>query len=523
MVAAGGLMAAGPFRALAATQPGFGSIAAGRGPALVGVTLRRPEDFAALAAFDLTECRHGNEIQVVAWPGDGERLRALGLPVRVIEADLAALDRAIAAEDIAQMSAAARISYRRLADYEADLRALAATYPGHVRLVSGSIPTAEGRTVWGVEIAENVNQIDGRPTSFIMGLHHAREWPSAELTMDLATDLATNYGRLTQVTNALRNARVLIVPVVNPDGFTYSRDFPVEVSQDVEGQTATGAYWRKNRRGVTAAAGQSLGAYGVDPNRNYGYMWGGGSVSDTRTSSLPAMQTYQGDAAFSEPEPRNVREWVLSRHVTTLITNHTFSNLVLWPWGSTYSTAPDADLLRSLGNKMAAFNRYEPMQSIYLYPTTGSTEDWAYAATGTLGYTFEHGSSFHPRYSQVPTMYSKNRGAFLAAIEAAADPAKHGIIAGRVTAGGNPVVADLELRRVGMTPTSDGPQVEDAFVTTTRTKADGTFEWHVNPSTRPVASSPEPFQLRVFGSWSSDPVAVTVGRGQRVDVGTIAV
>ena len=46
-----------------------------------------------------------------------------------------------------------------------------------------------------------------------------------------------------------------------------------------------------------------------------------------------ADPTYRGAEAFSEPETQNIRELVSSRQVTTLITNHTFSNLVLRPNG----------------------------------------------------------------------------------------------------------------------------------------------------------------------------------------------
>jgi len=94
----------------------------------------------------------------------------------------------------------------------------------------------------------------------------------------------------------------------------------------------------------------------------------------------------------------------VSQHqVTTLITNHTYSNLVLREPG--YAGAPktpDETIYKALGDQMAAQNGYRSQYSYQLYDTTGVTEDWSYYATGGLGFTFEHGaSSFHPALSNV--------------------------------------------------------------------------------------------------------------------------
>ena len=67
---------------------------------------------------------------------------------------------------------------------------------------------------------------------------------------------------------------------------------------------------------------------GTDPNRNYGGLWGGSGASTSWSDD-----TYRGDGPFSEPEVQNIRELISSRQVTNLITNHTFSNLVLRPPG----------------------------------------------------------------------------------------------------------------------------------------------------------------------------------------------
>ena len=99
--------------------------------------------------------------------------------------------------------------------------------------------------------------------------------------------------------------------------------------------------------------------------------------------------------------------------MTTLITNHTFSNLVLRPPGiAAQGPTPRRTVYKALGDAMAAQNGYTSQQGYELYDTTGTTEDWTYYATGGLGFTFEIGcnpdpatgdslGNFHPPYPEV--------------------------------------------------------------------------------------------------------------------------
>ena len=134
---------------------------------------------------------------------------------------------------------------------------------------------------------------------------------------------------------------------------------------------------------------------GTDPNRNYPGFWGGPGASTNWRSD-----TFRGDAPGGEPEVDNIRKLVSSRQVTTLITNHTYSNLVLRP-PSLASTgfSPDELQYRALGAQFAEHNDYANIPSFGLYDTSGSTEDWSYWNTGGFGFTFEIGTEgFHPAY-----------------------------------------------------------------------------------------------------------------------------
>jgi hypothetical protein len=425
-----------------------------------------------------------------------------------------------------------RTSYRHLADYEAEMKGLAAAHPGLVKLITLPHRSLEGRPILGLEIARDVNVQNGQPVFLQLGVHHAREWPSGEHALEWAYDLVDNYGHDAEITRLVDATRNIIVPVVNVDGFNLSREWPVDVGTLVAGvdlppqinglspiddplytaalvgdagispAPGTGfTYKRRNCRvhdGAAPAPGEceSLAnrRRGVDPNRNYGGFWGGlGAGFDVEDD------TYRGAAPFSEPEVQNVRELVSANQVTTLITNHTFANLVLRaPGVAAVGTTPDEKLYKELGDAMAAKNGYTSEHGYELYDTTGTTEDWSYYATGGLGFTFEiGGDEFHPPYPEMIAEYRRNREAYLVALRSTADSTRHAVVTGRAAPGTIlrvhkeldsqtlPVLLDFAGTTGATIP------FHDTLDTTMQVGASGRFEWHLNQSTRPAAAAPE--------------------------------
>jgi hypothetical protein len=478
----------------------------------VNVPTQAERDRLTEVGVDLTEHAGHTYVEVVLHTlGDASRLSAAGFTWTVTIPDLA-LREIQNNKANAQYAAATSVSplpsgrdgYRKLADYESGLRALASANPTLVKLTTLSRRTLEGREILGVEISENVGARDGKPTFLMLGLHHAREWPSGEHAMEFAVDLVKSYtGGNARVRGLLAKTRVVVVPVVNPDGFEQSRKWGdlVDLREVDNGGTVTilgtpgNAYKRKNCRiadGIDstpagACEPASPGGYGmgVDLNRNYGGLWGGPGASD-----VYAEPDYRGGGPFSEPETQAVRELISSRQVTALITNHTFSNLVLRPPGiRAAGETVDEVALKDLGARMTAQNGYRNIHGWQLYDTTGTTEDWSYNATGGYGYTFEIGpDEFHPPFPKVIDDYlgaglyagKGNREAYLLALEAAADPAQHSIVSGRAPAG-----AVLRLTKSFDTATSQPTPIRDTLVSTTVVPQGGKYTWHVNPSTRP--------------------------------------
>lgn len=506
----------------------------------VNVPTQADRDRLASLGLDLSEHAGDTYVDAVLHTSDDRAvLAANGFTYTVVIPDLGLrlaeineINSAYAATTFSSQLPSGRTGYRHLADYETELQGLANTYPGLVRLVTLNRPSVEGRTIYGVEISENVESAtDGKPTFLIMGLHHAREWPSGEHTMEFAIDLAKGYGSNSRITDLLKKARVIAIPVVNPDGFHQSRKWGdlVDIREVDNGDIVTilgnpgNAYKRKNCRLRDGEAPpehgceiSSPGGYGtgVDLNRNYGGLWGGAG-----TSGIFASPIYRGAGPFSEPETQAVRELVAARHVTVLITNHTYSNLVLRPPGIRASgQTADEPAMKALGANMAAQNGYRNIHGWQLYDTAGTTEDWSYNATGGYGYTFEIGErEFHPPFAEVVDEYvgapgtpfagKGNREAFLIALEAAANPAHHSVIGGKAPTG-----AVLRLKKAFTTKTSLGQGVADGVESKLVVGQGNKYTWHINPSTRPEVMEhrvrffeQEPFRSEPFswtGAWT---------------------
>jgi carboxypeptidase T len=297
--------------------------------------------------------------------------------------------------------------YHSAAGLEEDLRRLTEARPDIAELhpIGRSV---EGRPIWALRIGERREE-PGRPKVLFMGCHHAREWIAVEVPYLLAEELVEQADD-PRLSALLAAGEVWVAPMVNPDGHEHSR-----VAQRL---------WRKNRRR------NPDGSIGVDPNRNYGYMWG---VLDVPTSSrVPSDETYVGPRAFSEPETQAVRDLVARERFAGVVTYHSYSQLILYPWGYTDAPVPDeADrgLMVGMAEEMQGLIRgvhgkvYTPQQSSELYPTAGDTTDWTYGTYGIPSFTIElrpltiaQGGFILPA-SQIRPTWEENRPAALRFIE----------------------------------------------------------------------------------------------------------
>ena len=232
--------------------------------------------------------------------------------------------------------------------------------------------TIQGNAIDGMRIT-GPGDASNRPAIFFNGGQHAREWIGPMTVMYIADQLVTQYDFDPEIHEFVDKVVFYIVPVVNVDGYEYTWD--------------TNRLWRKNRRN------NGNGTFGVDLNRNWATGWGGAG-SDSSTSS----DIYRGTAPFSEPETTAVRDFMLAHpDIFYHIDFHSYSQLILWPFGYDFVLPPQPDLgvMQGLGMDMAAEilaesgETYTAQPSYDLYLASGTMNDWAYDGAGAYSWTIE--------------------------------------------------------------------------------------------------------------------------------------
>lgn len=279
-----------------------------------------------------------------------------------------------------------------------ELENLQQEFPHMIRLSSIG-KTVEGRDIWAAQISENIHQeLGSKPAAIFMGGHHAREHLSVEVPLRITKWMMRQYAEGNpRIKELLATREYHLIPMINPDGLEY----------DIEG----GRYktWRKNRRLNPNRT------YGVDLNRNYSFKWGTGGAS-----SNPSSETFRGPQPFSEPETQAVKTYLESnRQITIVLSYHTFSELILYPWGHTkdpIANPKDQKLYETLAAKMAEWTKYKPMSSSGLYIASGDLTDWSYGELGMISFTFEldpkqsgfGGAGFYPGAKAIEPAVQKN-------------------------------------------------------------------------------------------------------------------
>ena len=404
------------------------------GEVVVGrVTVATPEEMTRLLGegLDLLEHREASDLFILTTPEQLDELRGRGFRVSIDEEQTAVV-----------RGQAGGLSfnggYSTVPEMRSRLETRAAQYPTLAEtFVYGDswqrLNGQGGHELFGIRLTNT--QISGpKPTFFLMAAIHARELSVSELALRFIDHLLQGYGVDADVTWLLDEHLVVVVPVVNPDG----RRLAEQGYFQRKNMNPTNGFGCSNPPTVTNQSG-------IDLNRNFNFKWG----TVNRPTESPCGQTYPGPTAASEPETAAIQSLVRSffadqrgggdtdpAPLTTtgvLLTLHSYGDLVLWPWGYTGATAPNAPDLTLIGRKFAGYNGYTPQQSIQLYPTSGTTDDWSYGELGIPSFTFEVGLSsctcggFMPPYNCLDgqsggSFWPRNLPAFLYAARIARTP-----------------------------------------------------------------------------------------------------
>lgn len=323
--------------------------------------------------------------------------------------------------------------YRTVSQLDTAGSTLAATHPQLCTQFTLPESSVQGRPVRALRLRAGGG--DNRRGVLLVGGTHARELMNPDLLIELAVDLVASYRTGTDVVLGgrtwpaadikliLETLDLYLLPCVNPDG----RHHVMTVD----------SLWRKNRRDNPGTA-----CKGIDLNRNADLLWG---VTEGQTSCAPCSDVYCGPSVFSEPETRNVQHLLDSHGIDCCADLHSYSELVLHPWGhaptqttditkrfttlattacqpitdpsyAEYMTPRDLMRFEGVGDRIVQAiadvrgRKYTRESGLGLYPTTGTLSDYAYARhiadsarRKSYGFTLETGpwqgsaaESFHP-------------------------------------------------------------------------------------------------------------------------------
>lgn len=329
----------------------------------------RKQELLSYSRLDIVDGESKAEVRIIALLEDLEFLKQHGYAFEVLHEDL----EAFYASRLVDSPVATMGGYRTYTEIQTFMDSVHTAHPTITSARFSIGNTLEGRGMWVMKISASPYADNGTPEVFFNSLIHAREPAGMEAVLYFLNWITSNYGIDPTATDLIDNRQIYVLPCVNADGYVYNQTT----------NPGGGGMWRKNRRL------NSGGSYGVDLNRNFDAAWG---IDDVGSSPYPTDETYRGTAPFSEVETQHIRDFVNAHQFVTEDDIHTYSNLVLFPWGTSYypppsgnGLCPDDDTFRMIADSMTYFihsvngvwyTTGTPWQT--LYNTNGGSFDWEY-------------------------------------------------------------------------------------------------------------------------------------------------
>ena len=246
-------------------------------------------------------------------------------------------------------------AYPDAATITSRLQSLKTTYAPVCSLL-GPTQTQRGRDLHVLSIA---GQGPIQKTVMIVGGFHAREWAPPSAVLSCFEALMKAYPgkdaragkyvlRAADVKEIVDKLQIYGIPLVNPDGYDYSR-------------TPAGRNWRKN----DFPTGSNVGK-GVDLGRNFDILWkyevaykenvvwksAGGFKVPLRLSisDNPDDELYRGPNPVSEKETLLVHDLIILEDVEYFLDIHSYGRYLMHPWAIETNTTASSKSTMNFNN-----------------------------------------------------------------------------------------------------------------------------------------------------------------------------
>lgn len=277
-----------------------------------------------------------------------------------------------------------------------DIERLAKAYPDLISYESLG-QTKYGRELYAIKLGR------GEAVLFLNGSHHAREWMTTPLLMEMIDTYAsayTNHSTIStyNVRSLLDSVSIWIVPMVNPDGVTLSQQGTVGLPRELvttlrkyNGNSTNFNRWKANMQGI-------------DLNRQYPAYWS--TIKNTTT--FPWYQNYKGATPGQALEVQMMMDFTYKIDPEMTISYHSSGEIIFWH----FRTLPqhlvrDKNIANDL-NKLTGYSLVKPEKN----PSGGGYKDWFIEQFGRPGFTIEIGKYVGERsmpLSQFNGIWAKNK------------------------------------------------------------------------------------------------------------------
>jgi len=235
--------------------------------------------------------------------------------------------------------------------------------------------TRMGRTIWAYQLGDEDHMtVYGLPEHAMLtnGGIHAREWQSPEVATGIIELLALSEDENHLISYLRDNANILVIPVLNVDGFLQTQRTPstnwIDTDpDDPEFSPRDGRMRRKNMLGADEDLfTQADHLNGVDLNRNFLPYW---NTSPQNSSDDLASIVHHGASPLSEPETQALdaaAQLGPAEKLTMFTDMHSFSQRHAWARNSNDGlTSLTQRLLTTFTNHHVEFDAAK----FYWFPT----------------------------------------------------------------------------------------------------------------------------------------------------------
>ncbi|KAB8131769.1 peptidase M14 [Gracilibacillus oryzae] len=246
-----------------------------------------------------------------------------------------------------------------------DILLLTEAYPFlHKEVIGHSV---EKRKIVAVKIGT------GKKSIMLNGAHHAREWLTTALLMDMLEYYCHRHENEQEIRDIFSKISLWFVPMVNPDGVTLVQEgadsFPQKESlMEMNQGSSDFNGWKANIRGV-------------DLNRQYPMDWD--SIDDR--IQKPASAMFKGSHPLTEPESMSLYLFALEHKFDAVACYHSSGEEIFWQYKLTGDLYHSAKKIVEQLAELTGYQLIDPGPN----PSGGGFTDWFIMVQKRPSFTIE--------------------------------------------------------------------------------------------------------------------------------------